>query len=159
MFPLRLPILLPRSPDTLAGAAVCLALDWPWKAKLFPLVIAIPVFCMAAAEVIWGLLYPADRTATLEFQLTDQGAGRDTVRRTLQAVAWMFSFFLAIVLLGFQAAIPLMVFSYLKLQGRERWALSGVFAISVWAAVYVVFGRILHLPFPDGLALQWLILA
>ncbi|HSF22103.1 MAG TPA: hypothetical protein VLA81_08680, partial [Burkholderiales bacterium] len=53
----------------IAGAAVVLAMDWPWKAKLFPLVIGIPVFCMATAEVVWGLLDPAARSEAMEFRL------------------------------------------------------------------------------------------
>ena len=37
----------------LAGWGTLSALAWPWKAKLFPLVIGIPLFCLAAAEALW----------------------------------------------------------------------------------------------------------
>ena len=56
----------------LSGAAVIIAMDWPWKAALFPIVIGIPVFCMATAEVIWGLLDPAARSEAMDFQLSAQ---------------------------------------------------------------------------------------
>ena len=139
-----------------SGAAVYFALDWPIKAKLFPLVIAIPVFCLSALEVAWTLLKPESEGAEMEFQLSDQGKDGGAARRTLIAVAWMAGFFLAIVLIGFQAAIPLLVLAYLRLQGRESWGLSIVFALSVWAVVYLVFDWLLHLPFPAGLLLEWL---
>ncbi|HEX9687407.1 MAG TPA: tripartite tricarboxylate transporter TctB family protein [Burkholderiales bacterium] len=143
----------------LAGAAVIIAMDWPMKAKLFPLAIGIPVFCMATAEVVWGLLDPAARSEAMEFKLSEQAPGRAGAGRTVRAIVWMVGFLAAIVLLGYPFAIPLLVFLYLKLQGREGWVLSGVFALAVWGVFYVVFDQLLHLPFPAGWILQWLGLA
>lgn len=140
----------------LAGAAIIIAMDWPLKAKLFPLAIGIPVFCMAAAEVVWGLLDPAARSEAMEFKLSDQLPGWTGAWRMLLAVAWLIGFLAAIVLVGFVLAVPLMVFSYLKAQGREGWVLSGVFALAVWGAFYVVFDQLLHLPFAAGWIQEWL---
>jgi len=143
----------------IAGAAIVIAMDWPLKAKLFPLVIGIPVFCMATAEVAWGLLDPAARSEAMEFRLSGQASGATAVRRTLLAIGWLVGFFAAIVLLGYPVAVPLLVFLYLKLQGREGWILSGVFAGVVWAAFYAIFDRLLHVPFPAGWIAAWLGLA
>jgi hypothetical protein len=139
-----------------SGAAVYIALDWPLKARLFPLVVAIPVFCLSAVEVAWALMKPEPSGGEMEFQLSEHGTAQNTVRRTLIAVAWMAGFFLAIVLIGFLPAIALLMLAYLRLQGREGWALSVVYALSVWAVVYGVFDWLLHLPFPAGLLLEWL---
>jgi hypothetical protein len=143
----------------LSAAAVVIALDWPWKARLFPLVIGIPVFCMATAEVVSGLLDPAARSEAMEFKLTGHTPGGSVARRTLLAVAWMIGFFAAIVLLGFLVAVPLFVFLYLKLQGREGWGMSLGFCAAVWAFFYGIFDRLLHLPFPAGWIQQWFGLA
>ena len=143
----------------IAGAAVIIAMDWPWKAKLFPLVIGIPVFCMATAEVAWGLLDPAARSEAMEFRLSAQAAGAAMVSRALLAIGWLIGFFAAIVLLGYTVAVPLLVFLYLKLQGREGWIVSGAFAGVVWAVFFVVFDRLLHLPFPAGWISAWIGLA
>ena len=143
----------------IAGAAVILAMDWPLKAKLFPLVIGIPVFCMATAEVVWGLLDPAARSEAMEFRLSGHATGVGTTRRTLLAIGWLIGFFAAIVLLGYPVAVPLLVFLYMKLMGREGWILSGVFAGVVWAVFFVVFDRLLHIPFPAGWIPAWLGLA
>ena len=140
----------------LAGAAVIIALDWPLKAKLFPIAIGIPVFCMAAAEVVWGLLDPAARSEAMEFKLSEQGPGSTGKGRTLLAIAWMVGFLAAIVLLGFPLAIPLLVVLYMKLQGREGWLISGVFALAVWGVFYVVFDQLLHLPFAAGWIQDWI---
>ena len=143
----------------LAGAAVIIAMDWPFKAKLFPLAIGIPVFCMATAEVVWGLLDPAARSEAMEFKLSEQSQGRAGARRLLLAAAWMGGFLAAILLLGYPLAIPLIVLLYLKLQGREGWVFSGFFALAVWGVFYAVFDMLLHLPFPAGWIQGWLGLA
>lgn len=139
-----------------SGVAVIIALDWPLKAKLFPLVIAIPVFCMATAEVIWGLLDPAARSEAMDFKLSEQLPRKTVTRRTLLAIAWMLGFLAAIVLLGFPLAVALLVFAFVKFQGREGWVTSGVFTIVVWVFFYAIFDRLLHLPFPDGWIQGWL---
>ena len=139
----------------LAGWGVFSTFSWPWKAALFPLVIGIPLFCMAAAEVLWVLFGSTARSEAMDFQLSTDLPARVVLRRTLLAMAWIAGFFAAIVLLGFPVAVPLLVFLYLKVPGGERWGLSLVFTVAVWAIFYGLFDRLLHLPFPDGLIVTW----
>jgi hypothetical protein len=142
-----------------SGAAVVIAMDWPLKAKLFPIAIGVPVFCMAAAEVLWGLLRPAERVGAMDFQLSEQSPSEARVRRLLIAVGWMLGFLAGIALVGFPVAVPLLVLLYAKLQGREGWGLSLGLAVAVWGFFYGVFDQLLHLPFPDGWIQIWLGLA
>lgn len=139
-----------------AGAAVVIAIGWPWKAALFPIAIGIPVFCMAVAEVVWGLISSAGRGDVPDFQLSEHVPSRTAIRRTLVAIAWMLGFFAAIVLAGFPLAVPLLVFCYVKLLGREGWGLSLGMALAVWGLFYGIFDRLLHLPFPAGWIQTWL---
>ena len=136
-----------------SGYGVIAATAWPWKAALFPLVIGIPLFALAAAEALWTLLGtdPASDEAR-DFQLS---IGQDTLRRTLTASGWIFAFFGAIVLLGFPIAVPLFVFLYLKLQGREGWGISIGITLGTWAVFYGLFDLLLHLPFPAGWLFAW----
>ena len=140
----------------LSGWAVAAALDWPWKAKLFPLVIGIPVFCLATAEVLWSLFGATTREQVMDFQLSEHLPAKVTLGRSLLAAGWMLGFFGAIVLLSFPVAVPLFVFLYLKLQGREGWRLSVLLTLAVWGFFYGLFDRLLHLPFPAGLIQGWL---
>jgi putative tricarboxylic transport membrane protein len=138
-----------------AGYGVIAASAWPWKAALFPLVIGIPLFCLAAAEALWTLLgkAPAQPDEAKDFQLS---IGKDSLRRTLVATGWILAFFAAIVLLGFPVAVPLFVFLYLRLQGREGWIVSIVMTAAVWGVFYGLFDLMLHLPFPTGWLVAWL---
>jgi len=136
-----------------SGYGVVAATAWPWKAALFPLVIGIPLFCLAAAEALWTLFgsQPAAEEAR-DFQLS---VGQDSARRTLVATVWILAFFAAIVLLGFPVAVPLFVFLYLRLQGRESWTVCIVMTAVVWGVFYGLFDLLLHLPFPAGWLLAW----
>ncbi|HWI34894.1 MAG TPA: hypothetical protein VNU64_00445, partial [Burkholderiales bacterium] len=99
-----------------SGWGIWSALAWPLKAKLFPLVIGIPLFCLALAEVLSILL--AKQTND-DFRLSADQPNDVALRRTLLAAGWSVGFFIAIVLLGFQVAVPLLVFAYIRLQGKE----------------------------------------
>ncbi len=136
-----------------SGYGIIAATAWPWKAALFPLVIGIPLFALAAAEALWTLFGtdPASDAAR-DFQLS---TGQDTQRRTLAASGWILAFFAAIVLLGFPIAVPLFVFLYLKLQGREGWGISIAITLGTWAVFYGLFDLLLHLPFPAGWLFEW----
>lgn len=133
-----------------SGYGVITAWSWPWKAALFPLAIGIPLFCLAAIEALWLLLGRTERTDTKDFQLSDHLPPRETLRRTGVAAAWILGFFAGILLLGFPIAVALFVFAYLKFQGGERWLFSAVFTAVTWGAFYLLFNRLLHLPFPTG---------
>jgi hypothetical protein len=138
-----------------AGYGVIAASAWPWKAALFPLVIGIPLFCLAAAEALWTFFgkAPGQADEASDFQLS---IGKDSLRRTLVAAGWILAFFAAIVLLGFPIAVPLFVFLYLRLQGRESWIVSIVMTGALWGVFYGLFDLLLHLPFPAGWLFAWL---
>lgn len=133
-----------------SGYGVITAWSWPWKAALFPLAIGIPLFILAAAEALWVLFGRAERSESREFQLSDHLPPRETLRRTAIAAAWILAFFAAILLLGFNIAVALFVFAYLRFQGRESWLFSAVFTAAIWGGFYLLFDRLLHLPFPAG---------
>jgi len=138
----------------MAGYGLYAASAWPWKAALFPLAIGIPLFCLAALEALWAFFGRAEaEEGAMDLQITPPG------RATWIAAAWMLVFFAAVVLLGFEIAVPLFVFVYLKFQGGEGWTLSIVITAVVAAVFYGLFDALLHLPFPPGLLLEWLGLA
>jgi len=146
----------------LAAAVMLLSLwgivsawSWPMKAALFPLVISIPLFLLAAAEVLWVLLGSEMQSAASDFKLSDHVPQGVALRRTLLAVGWILGFFAGILLLGFLVAVPVFVFLYLRLQGRQGWVFSAVFTLVVYAFFYGLFDLLLHLPFPAGWLFAW----
>lgn len=148
--PSRASLALALAIMALSAWGVWSALAWPWKAKLFPLVIGIPLFCLAAAEVLWVLFGKQPASRASDFKLSEHLPSEVVLRRTLLAASWAVGFFLLILLVGFLVAVPLLVFLYLKLQGKESVLFTSVFTAAVWGCFYGLFDLLLHLPFPPG---------
>ena len=124
-----------------AGFAVYTALRWPPKAALFPLVMGIPLLVLAVAQLV--------------VDLRERPAAVPEGRRAWGILAWMVAFILLVLLLGFPLAVPVFVLGYLVTSGRESWLLSAVLAAAAWGAFYLLFQRLLHFPFEDGLITGW----
>ena len=134
----------------LSAYGIYSAHDWPLKSKLFPLVIAIPLFCLAAAEALWVILGRNPSASASDFRLSEDQPVEVARRRTFLAAGWAIGFLVLIMLLGFPNAVPVMVFAYLRIQGKERWLFSIVFTAAVWFIFYGLFELLLHMHFPDG---------
>jgi hypothetical protein len=50
--------------------------------------------------------------------------------------------------------VPLFIFLYLKVEGREGWLMSIAVTFFSWLFFYMLFERMLNVPFPDPLLLS-----
>jgi len=91
-----------------------------------------------------------DDVTPVDFQMTQTVEPEIALRRTINIFMWFFGFFFGIWLLGFSITIPLMVFSYLKIQSNEKWWLSLTLTAAAWFCFWGLFVKLLNLPFPDG---------
>jgi hypothetical protein len=139
---------------------VYLAQDWRLQARLYPWAIGFPMVVLAFVQVILDARgYKAKETsdsAPVDFQFTKEIDAGLAKKRAIVMFAWFFGFLLAVWLLGFTIAIPLMMFSYLKLQSRESWLTSISLTAIAFVLYWVLFVKLLTLPFPDGLIQTWL---
>ena len=136
----------------IAGYALYISLDWPSQTALFPRVIAIPLFLLALAETVLCLLGPEKARAghAVDFELTTDVDPSTAQKRTLAIGTWVVGFFGMILLAGFPLAVPIFVFAYLKLAGREGWLLTAVLTATSWLFMEGLFNRLLHIPFAEG---------
>ena len=131
------------------------AIGWPLKTALFPLVISIPLFCLAAAEVAAIVLSGARLSPAKGLQPPTEASDPPAARRTLVTIGWILGFFAVILLLGFLVAVPIFVLLYLRLQGRESWVVSIAMTLAVSGLFYGLFDLMLHLPFSAGWLFSW----
>jgi hypothetical protein len=130
---------------------------WPLKAWLYPRVILTPLLVLAAAEALLtlqgkdGVRREGQPAADIELESTVDPAL--AARRAWIAAAWIGAFFLAVVVLGFQLAVPLFVLAYLRASG-ERWPLALGLAAGAALSFHSLFVSLLHLPLPPGLLLR-----
>jgi len=134
------------------------ALEWPLKASLFPIVISVPVFLMALADLVLNLTagWKQEKKSVIDFKFSEDVDKQLALRRTLLTFGWLLAFFLMVILLGFPVTVPLFVFCYLKFQARESWKLSLIITLSIWGAFWGLFIWLLHTRFPKGWLFQWL---
>lgn len=130
------------------------------QARLYPWAIGIPMLILAFVQVILDLKgYKAKETsdgAPVDFQFTQTIEPALARKRAITMFAWLLGFFLLVWLLGFEYGIPLMVFGYLKIQSNESWVLSIILTVLAFGFFWLLFVKLLTLPFPQGLIFTWL---
>ena len=86
----------------------------------------------------------------MDFQLTDTVEPALARKRTIAIIFWTLGFLVLILLVGFPLTVPIFVFAYLKIAGREPWTLTLILTAISWLSMEGLFNRFLHLPFPEG---------
>lgn len=136
----------------IASYALYAAIDWPLRTALFPRLIGAPLLVLALIEMGLSALSTEKRREghAVDFELTTDIDPLVARRRTLAIVGWIFGFFILILLVGFPLGVPVFVFVYLKLAGKEKWGLALALTLLAWVIIEGLFDRLLHIPFPDG---------
>ena len=135
--------------------------SWEPRAALFPLAIGAPSLVLAIFT-FFREFFCANRPVASADTPTPLVASEPeldpavTRKRTIAIAGWVGGFFLAILLLGFTIASAAATFLYLKFSSGEKWSTSIVLALAAWAFFYGMFDYGLHLPFPEGVLMDWL---
>lgn len=138
----------------LAAWALLETRGWPIKTALYPRVVGIPLLLLAAAESVLSLRAGVpDQEQPIEVTLSSAEAPGVTARRTWVMTIWIGGFFAAVILLGFQVAVPLFVLAYIR-AAKEGWVIAAVLALLAGMIFHLLFVSVLHLPLPIGLVLR-----
>jgi len=138
-------------------SALWKSLTFDFRTGFFPWAIGFPVLGFTIAQLIFNI---TGRGRGNFVDPSGEGGSELSMevvnRRTLNIGLWVIGYFVAIWLLGFSIGIPLCAFLQLKWGSREKWRISIILTVFVWAFIYCIFDRILHVPFPPGQLLLWL---
>ncbi|MSP41719.1 MAG: hypothetical protein EXR70_24810 [Deltaproteobacteria bacterium] len=141
-----------------AAGAIYLALDWPFKAKLFPLSVSIPLLLLASMQLL-QLLFGATETndsAAVDIEFSSDVPPEIERRRVTTAFAWIAGFILSVYLIGFPLTVPLFICCYLRFESAVG-ALPTIAATAVtWVMFYALFQKLVHLQFEQGALQAWL---
>jgi len=94
--------------------------------------------------------------APVDFQFTKDIDPALAKKRAIVMFTWFFGFLLGIWLLGFPISIVIMMFSYLKIQSKESWVTSISLTAIAFGFFWMLFVKLLTLPFPEGRIFAWL---
>jgi hypothetical protein len=136
------------------------AKDWRMQARLYPFVIGIPMIILAIIQVIMDLKgiehKPDDNVTPMDFQATKTIEPALAFKRTINMFSWFLGFFFGCWFVGFSITIPVMVFSFMYFHGKEKLLLAATLTGIAYVFFWMLFVRLLNLPFPDGQVQTWL---
>jgi putative tricarboxylic transport membrane protein len=128
-----------------------------FTAGFFPWIIGFTVLIFSMVQFVLELIGRSARIDPREKGDSEIGLPLDVVnRRTAGVFGWIFGWFAGIWLFGFTVGAPLCTFIQLKFGEREKLLLTTALTATVWAFVYLIFVRLLHVPFPKGELFVWL---
>ena len=135
-----------------------MALDWPFKAALFPLSVSIPLLLLASIQLL-QLIFGQTETndsAAVDIEFSSDVPPEIERRRVTTAFCWIAGFILSVYLIGFPLTVPLFICFYLRFESAVG-ALPTVAATAItWAMFYALFQKLVHLQFEQGALQAWL---
>ncbi len=127
------------------------------RAGLFPWVIGTPLLGLALLQLGKELTGKAGARSRVKQSEDEHEIPRDVqIRRTRNMFIWIVVYFLAIWLLGFSVGGTLCCFLQLKFASREKWPITIMLTVGLWAFIYLLFQQVLNVPFPPGQIFEWL---
>jgi hypothetical protein len=152
------------------GWMVIAAFDWPTNAKIVPVIVG----SLALAFAIIGLLNEMFRPPEPEHSLADgtKAEIQQTIHMDLESdtghldtwvilrragifFGWLIAFMASMAVIGLIPTVPIFVVGYMRLEGREPWRLVIPQAVGLTVFIYVVFDRLLNIPWPQTLLGMW----
>jgi hypothetical protein len=136
--------------------------DWPNIAKIMPVyVAAIPGLLLVIIQLYrdatgWERQRRHASGGMDMDEVTDVQLDETTeLKRTLGYFAWFIGGALGIWLLGLVIALPLLVFLYTLIEGKEKWYIAVIATACTYAIVWGLFEYMLETRWPPGVLLDW----
>jgi hypothetical protein len=129
--------------------ALYVASEWPVRASIVILLLGAIGIVLTLLQLVFDFKAARADDKTVERPTFEVAALEHRGRwGVLEIWAWLWGLFFAIHLIGFPMALPLFVFTYVKLYGGS-WATAVLLAAGTWGFLYGVFEQILHVPWPE----------
>jgi hypothetical protein len=139
----------------IAAGVSLMAAGWPIQARLFPTVVALPLLALALVQLGVAIRSRAGVEGS-PAEADDLGLWNQAARRlSLRLASWIVAFVVCVMLFSFPLGLSIGLFLYLRLESRERWRICFLLAGITFGYMYFVFGKGLHLPWPEGLVTQF----
>lgn len=147
-----------------SGYMVASALAWPWAARIGPVSIGIGILLVCGISLLNQVFTHSvadeeranggTKASQLHFDTESNYVGMAPsliLARAGAFAAYCLLFMGLIEAVGFLPAIAILVTVYMRLDGREKWALVLGMSTVLTFATYFIFDQLLHLPWPPSL--------
>jgi hypothetical protein len=143
---------------------VILSLGYPEKARLVPLVVAVPGLILSLVQLVYDLIGRPDKSQkdadekdkgysamANQYQLEEEEMSATEVRkREWLMVAWIVFFLVIILLFGFWISIAAIILLFTRFYGKESWKMTLILTGAGWLSIYLIFWVILQVPLFEG---------
>ncbi len=129
---------------------------WPDIAKIMPVyVAAMPGLVMIVVQIYREATGWETGRSTTSIDMDESGENQldeaTARKRTLAFFAWFIGGALGIWLIGIVYALPLLVFLYALLQGKEKWLTSLIIGGCAYLVIWGLFEYMLETRWPAGI--------
>lgn len=143
------------------------ALDFPVRARLAPLAVGIPTWCLIFLQTLFDWFPNFERrfaavhgeslfTGELSSMALEQNASAEVLHKREAALfLWLMGLLLASYLFGLILSTPLFALGYLRLWSRERWSMAIVYSLAVWLIIYLLLVQLLQAQLPVPHLFDW----
>jgi TctA family transporter len=78
--------------------------------------------------------------------------GENTIYGRLgMELGWLVGLLVGVWLIGLMPAMGIFIFAYMTTSGRTHWLRSLIITLGLWIGFYILFDRLLHVPWPPSL--------
>lgn len=141
------------------------AQSWSFGARIGPTAVAAALLLSGGVSLVYLLLsgrgvLEAEDTSHRGMHMdlaSDDGSGaRAVLIGGLTFFGWLVGFLVLVAVIGMLPAVPLLIIALMRLGGGESWRTTLIYAACVTLAVYGIFEKVIHVPWPDSLIGDWL---
>ncbi|PRY87241.1 tripartite tricarboxylate transporter permease [Donghicola tyrosinivorans] len=135
------------------------AQEWSFGARIGPTVVGCTMLIAGAVSLIYVLF--SGRGSAAAAEATHRGihmdlASEDEDQSTSYVLirggiffGWFVAFLASMAVIGLIPTVPLIIVAFMRLEGREPWRLSLIYAASVTLFIYVMFDQVIRVPWPS----------
>jgi hypothetical protein len=139
---------------------IAIAIPWPTRTGLFPLIMGTVFTVMFALELglsIFSKAWGKKKKGGFDFKFAEDGVDAATAKkRTIESFFWILAYYFLVHLIGFVYAIPVYFLLYFRVAGKESWKQSTLVTIISFAVFYMIFVWGLGNTYPDSWVYQGL---
>ena len=137
------------------------SLSWDAKTRIVPTIVGSFAIILTALGLLLRIFGPdptphgavesaADPRIHMDLESDTAGLSNNIVfTRAGIFFAWLLGFMASMALIGVIPTTFLFVIAYMRFENREPWRLALPYAVTMAAFVYVVFDRLLAIPWPQ----------
>lgn len=149
----------------IAGYMFVAAQEWSFNARVGPTWVCGTLIVFALISLFNQLCYERAPEAQgrskahmgihMDTSSADSMQLRHVLLRSAIFFSWLLAFLASMAVIGLIPSMLLLIVAFMRVEGREPWKLTLTMAAAVTLFIYIVFDRVMMVPWPPTLLGEW----